>query len=73
MPLITGLYAASFACMVGALLGRCGQLQTGPVAMTSLLSAAAVGSVATGPEDYLSFNGDFGYFSWFSTNYSGAF
>ena len=53
MPLITGLYAASFACMVGGLLGRCGQLQTGPVAMTSLLAAAAVGSVATTPEEFM--------------------
>jgi SulP family sulfate permease len=53
MPLITGLYAASFACMVGGLLGRCGQLQTGPVAMTSLLAAAAVGSVATSPDEYI--------------------
>ena len=47
MPLQTGLFAGSFACMVGGLLGRCGQLQTGPVAMTSLISFAAVSLIVS--------------------------
>ena len=46
MPPIHGLYAASFACMAGGLLGRCAQLQTGPVAMTALISFAAVAPLA---------------------------
>lgn len=45
---INGLYAASFACMAGAMLGRCPQLNTGPVAMTALLSMAAVQPLAGG-------------------------
>ena len=47
MPPITGLYAGSFACMAGGLFGRCAQLQTGPVAMTSLIAFAAVVPLAT--------------------------
>jgi SulP family sulfate permease len=42
MPPETGLYAASFACIVGAAFGQCAIINTGPVAMTSLLSAAAL-------------------------------
>ncbi|MFW5828779.1 MAG: SulP family inorganic anion transporter [Planctomycetota bacterium] len=54
MPPITGLYAASFACMAGAMFGRCAQLQTGPVAMTSLLSFAAIAPLAkAGSDAYL--------------------
>ncbi len=48
MPPATGLYAASFACIMGALFGRCAQLNTGPVAMTSLLTFAAVAPLAAG-------------------------
>lgn len=46
MPPATGLYAASFACILGALFGRCAQLNTGPVAMTSLLTFAAITPLA---------------------------
>ena len=50
----SGLYAASFACIVGALFGRCAQLNTGPVAMTSLLTFAAITPLATqGSAEYL--------------------
>lgn len=48
MPPATGLYAASYACILGALFGRCAQLNTGPVAMTSLLTFAAVAPLAAG-------------------------
>ncbi|MDA3961587.1 MAG: SulP family inorganic anion transporter [Planctomycetota bacterium] len=55
MPPIYGLYAGSFACMAGGLFGRCAQLQTGPVAMTSLISFAAVAPLAAaGSEDFIS-------------------
>jgi sulfate permease, SulP family len=55
MPPEAGLYAASFACIVGALFGYCAQVNTGPVAMTSLLSFAALAPLATpGSADYLS-------------------
>ena len=54
MPPETGLYAASFACILGALFGRCAQLNTGPVAMTSLLTFAAVTPLAPiGSPEYL--------------------
>ena len=54
MPPATGLYAASFACIIGALFGRCAQLNTGPVAMTSLLTFAAVTPLAAvGSPEYL--------------------
>lgn len=54
MPPIHGLYAGCFACMAGAMFGRCAQLQTGPVAMTSLLSFAAVQDLAEpGSSDYI--------------------
>lgn len=53
MPPQTGLYAACFACMVGAAFGQCAVVNTGPVAMTSLLSFAALGALADiGTEQY---------------------
>jgi SulP family sulfate permease len=40
-----GLYAAAIPCVVAALFGWCHQLHTGPVAMTSLMTAAVIGSL----------------------------
>jgi SulP family sulfate permease len=40
-----GLYAAAIPCVVAALFGWCHQLHTGPVAMTSLMTAAVLGSL----------------------------
>ncbi|MEK8090781.1 SulP family inorganic anion transporter [Thermithiobacillus plumbiphilus] len=42
LPVVYGLYASFVPVIVGALWGSCPQLHTGPVAMLSLLSAAAV-------------------------------
>jgi sulfate permease, SulP family len=42
MPPVTGLYAAIIPTIIGALFGSCGQLNTGPVAMTAMLTLAAV-------------------------------
>ncbi len=56
LPAHYGLYAAFVPTMVAALFGRCGQLHTGPVAMTSLLTFAIVSqlhSPADEPEQYL--------------------
>jgi len=55
MPPQAGLYAASFACIMGAIFGVCAQVNTGPVAMTSLLSFAALAPLAVpGSPDYIS-------------------
>ncbi len=40
LPAYYGLYAAFLPTMIAALFGSCGQLHTGPVAMTSLLTFA---------------------------------
>ena len=45
MPPVTGLYASTFACMAGGIFGRCAQLQTGPVAMTSLIAFSTVAAI----------------------------
>lgn len=42
LPPYIGLYAALLPAMVGALFGSCGQLSTGPVALTSLLTGASL-------------------------------
>lgn len=42
LPVVYGLYASFVPVIVAALWGSCPQLHTGPVAMLSLLSAAAV-------------------------------
>lgn len=42
VPAYHGLYAALIPTVVGALFGSCGILSTGPVAMTSLLTAASI-------------------------------
>jgi SulP family sulfate permease len=46
VPAYFGLYAALIPTMVGALFGSSKQLSTGPVAMTSLLTAASVAPLA---------------------------
>ena len=46
MPAYYGLYAALIPTIVGALFGSSRQLSTGPVAMTSLLTAASVAPLA---------------------------
>ena len=47
VPAYYGLYAAIFPAMVGVLWGSSALLVTGPVAITSLLTAASVGHIAT--------------------------
>ncbi|MEW6613838.1 MAG: SulP family inorganic anion transporter, partial [Pseudomonadota bacterium] len=42
LPVVYGLYASFVPVIVAALWGSCPQLHTGPVAMLSLLSAAAI-------------------------------
>lgn len=42
LPPYIGLYAALLPAVVGALFGSCGQLSTGPVALTSLLTGASL-------------------------------
>jgi sulfate permease, SulP family len=46
VPAYYGLYAALIPTIIGALFGSSRQLSTGPVAMTSLLSAASVAPLA---------------------------
>ena len=48
LPPIYGLYASTLPLIIYALLGTSRQLAVGPVAMVSLLTAAGVGSLATG-------------------------
>src|SRR5512135_3886587 len=56
VPAYYGLYAALIPSVVGALLGSSRQLSTGPVAMTSLLTAASVAPLAGhGTELYYSY------------------
>lgn len=47
VPAYYGLYAALIPTVIGALFGSSSQLSTGPVAMTSLLTAASVAPLAT--------------------------
>jgi SulP family sulfate permease len=51
VPVHYGLYAALIPSVVGVLFGSSGILSTGPVAMTSLLTAASVGHFATPGSD----------------------
>src|SRR3989338_7922362 len=56
MPAYYGLYAALIPTVIGALFGSSGILSTGPVAMTSLLTAASIAPLAMrGSEQYVSF------------------
>ena len=54
MPAYVGLYASLLPCIVAALFGSSPQLNTGPVALTSLLTAAALAPLALpGSETWL--------------------
>src|SRR5690242_6953273 len=56
VPSYYGLYAAFIPTIVGALFGSSRQLSTGPVAMTSLLTAASVAPLAAhGSELYYAY------------------
>lgn len=56
LPAYYGLYAALIPAVVGALFGSSAILSTGPVAMTSLLTAASIAPLAMrGSEQYVSF------------------
>jgi SulP family sulfate permease len=56
LPPYYGLYAALIPTVVGALFGSSAQLSTGPVALTSLLTAASIAPLATaGGEQYLAY------------------
>jgi SulP family sulfate permease len=56
VPAYYGLYAALVPSVIGALFGSSSQLSTGPVAMTSLLTAASVAPLALrGTEPYIAY------------------
>jgi SulP family sulfate permease len=56
LPPYYGLYAALIPTVIGALFGSSAQLSTGPVALTSLLTAASIAPLAAaGGEQYLGF------------------
>lgn len=56
VPAYYGLYAALIPTIIGALFGSSSQLSTGPVAMTSLLTAASVAPLAAhGSEMFYSY------------------
>jgi len=56
VPAYFGLYAAFIPAIVGALFGSSGILSTGPVAMTSLLTAASVGHlVPPGSDQFVAY------------------
>lgn len=50
LPVVVGLYASFLPVIFGALWGSSSHLQTGPVAMTSLLTATALLSLGAQPE-----------------------
>jgi SulP family sulfate permease len=56
LPAYYGLYAALVPTVVGALFGSSAQLSTGPVALTSLLTAASIAPLAaSGSEQYIAY------------------
>jgi SulP family sulfate permease len=56
VPAYYGLYAAFIPSIVGVLLGSSAILSTGPVALTSLLTAASVGEIARpGSEEFVAY------------------
>lgn len=56
LPPFYGLYAALVPTVIGALFGSSAQLSTGPVALTSLLTAASIASLATaGSDQYVAY------------------
>ena len=70
-----GLYASFFPVMIGALMGSSRQLSTGPVAVVSLLTAAALGEIVTDASSYAVYAallalivGIVSVFSWCSEN-----
>ena len=50
LPPYYGLYAAMLPTIVGALFGSSGQLSTGPVALTALVTAASIAAIAPANE-----------------------
>lgn len=56
LPPFYGLYAALVPTVIGALFGSSAQLSTGPVALTSLLTAASIATLAVaGSEQYVAY------------------
>ncbi len=56
LPVYYGLYASFLPPMIAALMGSSRQLATGPVAVVSLMTAAALGPLTIGnPEAYLAY------------------
>src|SRR5476651_2332529 len=56
VPAYYGLYAALIPAVIGAMFGSSGVLSTGPVAMTSLLTAASISQLAPhGSEQYYAY------------------
>lgn len=56
LPVYYGLYAAFLPPMIGALFGSSRQLATGPVAVVSLMTAAAIAPLAAGdPSAYVAY------------------
>ena len=56
VPIQYGLYAARIPAVICAMFGSSGLLSTGPVAMTSLLTAASISQIAPhGSEQYFSY------------------
>lgn len=53
LPAYIGLYASMIPLAIAALLGSSRQLATGPVAVASLMTAAAIGSLSPAPEQVL--------------------
>lgn len=47
-----GLYASFLPVLIGSMMGSSRQLSTGPVAVVSLLTAAALGEIVTDPSSY---------------------
>ncbi|MFC1313078.1 MAG: solute carrier 26 family protein [gamma proteobacterium symbiont of Ctena orbiculata] len=55
LPVYYGLYASFLPPMVAAFFGSSRQLATGPVAVVSLMTAAALEPIATSPDTYLAY------------------
>jgi len=55
LPVYYGLYASFLPPMVAAFFGSSRQLATGPVAVVSLMTAAALQPLATSPETYVAY------------------
>ena len=55
LPAYVGLYASFLPVIIAALFGSSRQLATGPVAIVSLMTAAALEPLAVSPEGYLAY------------------